>query len=99
MLYRNYLVIPFARSDQTTNGWIGTADISWGDHEHRGLHTITGPSDQFTDRYAAEFYILTAAREWIDRRSRTVPAPALRELGSTIQDAVSPPVYKSDNLA
>ena len=53
--YRNYLIIPFARFDQLF--WIPTADINWTDHGNRSFHTITGPSDQFTNREDAESYI------------------------------------------
>jgi hypothetical protein len=66
ILYKDRLIVPFARFDDDTKFWIPMADISWGSNRQRASHTVTGPVDPFENWPAAERCMTEMAKAWID---------------------------------
>ena len=70
LLYRNCLIAVSTRFNEATKFWTGIADISWGEPDDRGLHTLTGPETRFTKGVDAEHFIIIDAKYWISSNPR-----------------------------
>ena len=72
--YRNHLIIEKATFDQQTGFWSIRAHIQYNENiEFRDI--LITPIEQFRTRRAAERYIFTKGKEWVDNRLERVKPP------------------------
>jgi hypothetical protein len=78
ILYRDHLIVVTAQFNRATKSWIGRADIS---HDHNGKgesRRLVGPKYVHSTERAAEYFMVYAARNWIEARLAAlieVPVP------------------------
>ena len=66
LLYKDRLIVIFARFDEITTFWIPMVDVRWETDGQRESHTITGPLNRFGNWQAAERFMTEMAKTWID---------------------------------
>ena len=79
ILYRDHLIVATAQFNPASKSWIGRADIS---SEYNGKgesHQLVGPKSRHSTERAAEYFMIFAARNWIEARLVALPeTPELR---------------------
>ena len=81
ILYRDHLIVVTAQFDPATNSWIGRANITYDHNGKRELHQLVGPKHLHSTERAAEYFMVSAARNWIEARlvaAIDVPAVAFQ---------------------
>jgi hypothetical protein len=66
LLYKDRLVVIFARFDEISTFWIPMVDVRWETDGQRESHTITGPLNRFENWQHAERFMTEMAKAWID---------------------------------
>jgi hypothetical protein len=66
LLYKDRLIVIFARFDEITTFWIPMVDVRWETDGQRESHTITGPLNRFGNWQDAERFMTEKAKAWID---------------------------------
>ena len=66
LLYKDRLVVIFARFDEISTFWIPMVDVRWETDGQRESHTITGPLTRFENWQDAERFMTEMAKAWID---------------------------------
>ena len=80
ILYRDHLIVVTAQFNRTTKSWIGRADISFNYNGKGESRQLVGPKHVHSSKRAAEYFMIAAARNWIEARlvaliEMPVPAP------------------------
>ena len=68
ILCRDHLIVVTAQFNRTTKSWIGRADISY---DYNGIgepHRLVGPKYLHSSERAAEYFMISEARNWIEAR-------------------------------
>ena len=68
ILYSDHLIVVTAQFIRTTKSWIGRADISYHYDGKGGSHRLVGPKYVHSTERAAEYFMVYAARNWIEAR-------------------------------
>jgi hypothetical protein len=76
ILYRDHLIVATAQFNRAANSWTGRADISseyynGKEESHqligpKNLHQLIGPKNLHLTERAAEYFMIAAARNWIE---------------------------------
>ena len=78
IFYRDHLIVVTAQFNQATKSWIGRADISYDHNGKRESRQLVGPKYVHSTERAAEYFMVYAARNWIEARLAAlieVPVP------------------------
>ena len=79
LLYRDHLIVVTARFNPATKSWTGRADISSEYNGIRESHQLIGPQNLHLTERAAEYFMVSAATNWIEARLAALPeTPQLR---------------------
>src|SRR5690242_5525746 len=68
ILYRDHLIVVTAQFNRTTKSWIGRADISYDHNGKRESYQLVGPRYVHLAERAAVYFMVYAARNWIEAR-------------------------------
>jgi hypothetical protein len=70
LLYHDYLIVASAQFNPVTKSWTGRADISSEYNGTRESHQLIGPRDWHSTERAAVYFMIAAARNWIEAGRR-----------------------------
>jgi hypothetical protein len=74
LLYRGYLVVPFASPHVDTRSWTPAAHISWPNESYQ-IHVLHETKQHFVSEHGALDSAMELAKIWVDRQLM----PALRK--------------------
>ena len=66
--YRGHSIIASAQFNPTTKTWLGRADITYEYNDKEAPHRLIGPNYVHLTERAAEYFMIFAARNWIEAR-------------------------------
>ena len=69
ILYRGHFILATAQFNPATKSWIGRADITDEDNsKKRESYQLIGPQRLHSTERAAQYFMISAARNWIEAR-------------------------------
>ena len=71
ILYRHFIITASAQVNPATKFWIGKANIAFAYGRNRLSGTLIGPNDQHASERAAEYFIISQAKDLIEAHLAT----------------------------